>query len=174
MFHIKEIEEIKVICTSQTLWPPSSSNDWIKNASNCMKGKISKLLAKTYFIRHGKKINPATNVQHDIYINDKKIEIKLSCLNNSKMFKWLQIRILDDFEYLLLFGIYPEEIKAWLLNRDDLKMLEDKNIIKPQQGGIRNNQSKITWLGINAFDIPDWLNCKEVHKILVNNPEKFI
>jgi hypothetical protein len=157
MFYNTEIEQIKAICESQTLWPSPSPNDWIRTTSNCMKGKIGKLLAKAYFTRHGKTIDSAINVQHDICIDEKKMEIKLSCLNNSGMFKWLQIRLLDDFEYLLLFGVYPDNIRAWLLNREDLEKLESKGTIKPQQGGVRNSQSKIMWLGANAVELPDWL-----------------
>ena len=122
-----------------------STNEWIKRHSNVMKGKIGEELMKTYL--GADKANE--KYEYDLSLDDKNIEVKLSCLNETGLFKWLNIRINDNYTHICLIGIEPENIEAYLVPKGDLLFL--KNLAEGERGS-----GNIKYLGLKPS--PPWLD----------------
>lgn len=135
----------------------NSTNEWIKKLSTCKKGSVGEDIIKTYYILNDSKVEKRTSVEIDTIIDNVKYEIKLSCLNKSGYFKWLQIRLDDDYDFLYLISIYPNDIKVYKLSKELIIQLTNNGIIKNQHGGKRNKDYKIKYLGIKSINLPEWL-----------------
>lgn len=143
----------------------NSTNEWIKQESNPQKGKIGEDIINIYLEKNNYKIYNRINCESDTtYIDNnilKSVEIKTSCLNKTGYFKWLQIRMEDNFDEIFLISIYPNDIKIYKLSKDYLLQLINKNIIKKQHGGERTHY-EIYYLGIKSNRIPEWLEELEI------------
>jgi hypothetical protein len=146
---------------NNNIWE-GSEFEWIKKLSTCEKGNVGEKIINSYYILKQKDICKRSSVENDTVINNKKIEVKLSCLNGTGCFKWLQIRLDDDFDYLFLISVYPNEIKTYKFSKDYLLDLEKDNIIKNQHGGKRNKDFRIKYLSIHKDRLPYWFTTCEV------------
>lgn len=148
--------------TNKSRWSEGSKNLWIRKLSTCGKGVVGERLAAEYLRTVGNNnVGRGIGPEHDLMVDGTKYEAKLSCLNETGLFKWLQIRVQDDYQKLFLIGVYPEHVRAWCLPKEDLGDLVFKGILKAQQGGRRHN-SQIMYLGVDAESIPEWLSQYEV------------
>lgn len=120
-------------------------NEWIKRHSNVMKGKIGEEMVMSYIGAKKSKVL----YEYDLVLDDKNIEVKLSCLNETGYFKWLNIRIDDNYTHICLIGIYPEKIEMFLVPKEEL---EDH--LKVSARGKRGD-GKIMYIGLKPKDI--WL-----------------
>jgi len=78
--------------------------------------------------------------------DSKRIEVKLSMLNKTGLFKFLQIRPKDDYTDIALLAVTPEESNLYLIPKDLLKGL------KPQHSGARGAKDTF-YLGIRPIDL---------------------
>ena len=117
--------------------------EWIKRQSNVKKGKIGEaIISDVLGARNSNKY------EYDVETDDKRIEVKLSCLNESGYFKWLNIRVCDDYTHLALVGVMPEEIRLYLIPKAEVKYL--KSLALGQRG-----DSDIKYLGLKPEH--EWL-----------------
>ena len=154
-------QTISNIDTTDTDKWKGSLFETIKKSSTCKKGLIGELIVKNYSLSLNYLVSQRSSVGNDLIVNGKKIEIKLSCYNKSGYFKWLQIRPDDDFDYLYLISVYPNNIKLYAFSKCQVLKLCDDNILKNQHGGVKNNNYNIKYLGIKECNIPEWFsNCE--------------
>ena len=152
--------------TKDDIWS-SSLFERIKVSSTCEKGRFGEKIIKHYHTLSQDVIENRTSIQHDIIINGSKVEVKLSCMNKSGYFKWLQIRADDYFDTLYLVSVFPNEVRIFNIPKKDLMILISENHVKSQHGGKRNINYSIKYLGIKANAMPDWFTKFEI--ILKNN-----
>ena len=117
--------------------------EWIKRQSNMKKGMIGEAI-----ISDALGARKSKSYEYDVEIDDKRIEVKLSTLNESGYFKWLSIRVCDNYTHLALVGVLPEEIRLYLIPKGD-----DKHL-KNYSGGQRGN-TNIKYLGLKPDH--EWL-----------------
>ncbi len=127
--------------------------EWIKRQSNIKKGQIGEAL-----ISNALGARKSKSYEYDVETDDKRIEVKLSTLNESGYFKWLSIRIRDDYTHLALVGVMPEEIRLYLIPKAEVKHL------KNYAGGKRGN-SGIKYLGLKPNH--EWL---EGYRVCATTP----
>lgn len=135
---------------------------WIKESSTCKKGKIGENIVQIYYSGKDTTVYNRSSVENDLLIDNSPVEVKLSCLNNSGYFKWLQIRLDDDYDYLYLLSIYPNDIKMYKISKEKLVELSNSGVLKNQHGGSRNKTFNIKYLGIKYNNIPEWLSECEI------------
>ena len=155
------IETIKHTENKHNMWT-GSIFEYIKQSSTCTKGLIGESIIRDYYKYNNHTVNKRTSVGNDIVIDNKKIEIKLSCINNTGYFKWLQIRPDDDFDYLYLVSIYPNNVKVHQFSKHEVLELCNNNILKSQHGGSRNTNYSIKYLGIKESNMPSWFTKNEI------------
>jgi len=117
--------------------------EWVKSQSNVVKGKIGEEIILNYL-----DAEKSGKYEYDIVKDDKRIEVKLSCLNESGYFKWLNIRICDDYTHVALVGVMPNEVRLYLVPKDEVKYL--KNLALGQR-----QDSDIKYLGLKPDS--EWL-----------------
>lgn len=142
--------------SSLDMWA-NSEYKWIRDSSTCKKGKIGEDIIKIYHSTVNDNVHGRFSIENDLVINESPVEVKLSCLNKSGYFKWLQIRLNDNYDYLYLLSIYPNDIKMYKIPKLKLIELNNLGILKNQHGGSRNKYYDIKYLGIKGNSIPDWL-----------------
>jgi hypothetical protein len=137
MFLIHLAEEIKRhMLPKEDTWAGATLS-WIRDLTNPGKGKVgANLIAGCFSQRSVRHVN---RPEYDLLIDLHRVEVKLSCLNDTGLFKWMQIRLQDNFTHLALVAVYPEDIKAYLIPREDLINL------RPQHRGHRGDGT-ITYL----------------------------
>ncbi len=86
---------------------------------------------------------------HDRLVNSHKIEIKLSTLWESGVYKFQQLRD-QDYEYALLLGVSPQIAHAWLVPKTVAMQRST-----PQHGGARGTDTR--WISFPAASPPEWL-----------------
>jgi hypothetical protein len=118
--------------------------EWIKNQSNVKKGKVGEDIIMKYL-----NANKSGKYEYDLTLDNKKIEVKLSCLNESGFFKWLNIRVCDDYTHLSLVAVEPNIVNLYLIPKDEVKYL--KNLALGERG-----DSDIKYLGLKPNN--EWLN----------------
>ena len=107
-------------------------NEWIKLQSNVKKGKIGEDIIINYL-----NANKSGLYEYDVTTDTKRIEVKLSCLNESGYFKWLNIRICDDYTHIALVGVMPEEIRLYLIPKDEMEHLKNLALGKRVDSNIK-------------------------------------
>ena len=137
------IESIKNNHPLKTSIFDGSKNEWIKKHSNVKKGCIGEALVANVL-----KAEKSGEYEYDLVKDEKKIEVKLSCLNETLKYKWLNIRTRDSYTHLALVGIEPNNINLFLVPKDKVINLS------PLAGGKRT-ESDITYLQSNRK--VDWL-----------------
>jgi hypothetical protein len=99
----------------------NSSFKVLKELSSRSKGswmeKTFEIIAKSY----GFKVTKAMNSNHDRICQNKKIEIKGSFLwENSQSFRWQQIRVEQDYDYVVFLAFYPSEVKCFYASKQEV------------------------------------------------------
>lgn len=141
------------------LWK-GSRYEWIKQIeSNVAKGGIGEKIARSFHIANGKIVTDRTSKQNDFVTIGRttdRVENKLSCLNIDGTFKWLSIRIQEDYNKLSLVGVYPNSVSIWHLPKRELLRLHDRKKLGYSNGG-KNHKTHV-FIAVDAFDIPRWLD----------------
>jgi hypothetical protein len=98
-----------------------------KILSSRSKGAFFEKLTEEYIEKfsYNIKVDKRKNADHDIIVNDKKIEIKGSTLwmDNKGLltkFRWQQIRIKQDYEMMIFLAMYPDKVKFYYASKQDL------------------------------------------------------
>lgn len=90
------------------------------------------------------------NSGHDCRIEDLKVEVKLSTLWESGVFKFQQFRD-QDYQVGVLLGIEPQRVSLWVVPKEDLWSIR----MPFQHGGKEGRDTK--WLSFRPEAPPEWL-----------------
>lgn len=136
---------IKPQFTSKSIWK-NSKYEWIYTLPTTVKGKVGELICSEFFKQKGYSVKKHNRPDWDINVNDMRVEVKLSMLNTTGYFKFLQIRPNDDYTHISFLAIEPTESNIFLIPKQCIQGL------KPQHSGQRGSKETM-YLGITPNDI---------------------
>lgn len=94
-------------------------------------------------------LSPSTNSEHDKTYNGKEIEIKSSTLNKRLHYQYNSVRITYKYDYLLLQNIGFNEIKYYIISKEEL--IKIKDIWKGQKTLSKGLITMINFLSIEKY-----------------------
>jgi hypothetical protein len=142
------------------MWKPRDKYYWIRELNASMKGKTGEVIIEEIFKK--RKISPRDSSEHDLMVDGKKWEIKLSCLNESGLLNWRHIRTKYDYDTLALIGVYPNAIRVWILPKRSVGSLLKNRHLKLYKGKTDKDKYPDCFLPVNAAVVPRWLRKYEV------------
>lgn len=139
------LEEKTNLIKTPNIWA-NSEFEWLKNLSSTKKGSIGETVVKNFLLKKGQNVTKYKGLEYDLTYLNEKIEVKLSMLNNTGYFKFLQIRLDDSYTHIALLCIEPNISKVFIIPKNKLINL------KPQHSGKRGNNN-IMYLGIRPKEL---------------------
>jgi hypothetical protein len=130
----------------------NSSFRWIKSQPSRRIGTIGERLVEEWAKHHGFAVERSPNSEADRIINGHRIEIKLSTLWASGIYKFQQIRD-QDYEYCFCIGISPFEVHAWLIPKAVLQQYVIGHM--GQHTGAEGSDT--AWIGFQVGQEYDWM-----------------
>jgi len=132
----------------------NSPYKWLKNCPSGRKGKIAEDLILEWCAVKKLRSERGDKKNYDLLIENKRVEVKLSFLWETGVFKFQQIRNKQNYQYCLCLGVSPDEISAWLIPKNELR--RNRPGLKPQHGGKKGVDTK--WLSFRPEDPPKWID----------------
>jgi hypothetical protein len=133
-------EEENKLSKKKNIWK-NSRYEFLKTLSATKKGSVGETIVKKILENRFKNVNKHIGNEYDLTQSKKRIEVKTSILNDTGLYKFLQIRLDDNYTHVALLAIEPKSIRLFLVPKYELGGL------KPQHGGERQNNN-IVYLGI--------------------------
>ena len=115
------------------------------------KGKIGETLVRNCCLSKNIRCEKALNSQHDLIINGKRIEIKTSFINKDNRLLFQQIRINQNWDFIIFVGFYTNDVKVWCMTKSYIEELVKQNII------VKQHSKENLWVWIDGYNIPNWL-----------------
>ncbi|MGD1834769.1 MAG: hypothetical protein ACPKQO_03515 [Nitrososphaeraceae archaeon] len=141
--------------SEEKIWN-NSPYKWIRDLkSSRKKGKIGELMIKEFLSDKNYFISFSPSYENDIIINGKDIEIKTSTLWKGVCYGFQQIRINQDFEYMIWFGISPFTEHCWVIPKKEILYRINKQDIRMQHAGKKGKDT--AWIHVSPDNIPEWL-----------------
>ena len=127
--------------------------EWIVRLPAGSKGKLGKQLVYQWSALKGLSVDKSPDSDADMLINGHRVEIKLSTLWKSGIYKFQQIRD-QNYEYAVCLGISPFEAHCWVISKKILKQYVIGHM--PQHTGASGTET--FWITVNdPSNPPDWL-----------------
>lgn len=125
---------------------------WILSVSSRTKGTIGEALVAGWCAAKGFDVTRSPNSQADRIIHGHRVEIKLSTLWQTGMFKFQQVRD-QQYDFLFCLGICPFDAYAWLIPKDVLR----EHVIghMGQHTGVTGRDT--AWISFQLNKPFDWL-----------------
>lgn len=122
--------------------------EWFLQLPPATKGRIGKELIKRMLIARGMTTSRPHGSEADLMVNGRRVELKLSTLWKTRVYKFQQLRD-QDYEYVICLGLSPFSAHWWVF---------------PKQVGLANTlgqhggpQGSVKWLVLNPSSPPAWL-----------------
>lgn len=112
--------------------------------SSRKKGAQAEKIVKEFFSKvYGLNVRKCENSDHDFILEDIKTEHKMSALwvdshGNTTVFRWQQIRTVQDYELMIFMAVYPDKIRLFYATKQDLLDNLDP-FLNNQHGGKKTN-----------------------------------
>lgn len=124
---------------------------WIRNLAPARRGKAGGQLVDRWLRATGVDVAPRLNSEHDRVVAGRKAEIKLSTLwTGTGEYTFQQLRD-QDYELLILLGVSPEKVHAWVLPKHAALAHLTADM------GARTAGADARWLTFPAARPPAWL-----------------
>jgi hypothetical protein len=125
---------------------------WIRTRPSRQVGKIGEQLVAGWCAAKGLDVISSGDSEADRIIAGRRVEIKLSTLWRSGVYKFQQIRD-QNYEFAICLGISPFEAHCWVISKTTLS----ENVIghTPQHAGRAGNDT--FWLSVDPTRPPTWL-----------------
>jgi hypothetical protein len=133
-------DNLKPQFISNNIWK-NSKYEWIYNLPTTVKGKVGELICAEFFRNKNCEVTKYKKPNWDLNVDSMRVEVKLSMLNKTGYFKFLQIRTNDDYTHICFLAIEPSEANIFLVPKDKVDGLQ------PQHSGKRGSQETM-YLGI--------------------------
>ena len=143
-----ELQE-EMLDDSADVWM-ASPFAWIREQPSARKGAIAVAILRTWATDSGLTTTRAKNSDHDLIIEELKIEVKLSTLWANGDFRFQQLRD-QDYEHVCLLGLEPQAVRLWIV---------PKTVVLDHARGQHTGESgrDTAWLNFKAASPPSWLN----------------
>tara|TARA_Y100000296_G_C5030922_1_gene184783 strand:- start:46 stop:519 length:474 start_codon:yes stop_codon:yes gene_type:complete len=139
------VKSLKSEFKSNEIWM-GSEYEWMYNLTPKVKGMLGEKITYKLFEENGYAVNINKTFGWDLNITEMKVEVKLSMLNKTGLFKFLQIRPNDNYTHILFLCIEPNDINIFLVPKNKVKGL------KPQHSGNRGSKETM-YLGITPTEM---------------------
>lgn len=123
--------------------------DWIRRLSSRRKGKIGEQLVSGWCAAKGFDVTGAGDTEADRVIAGQRVEIKMSTLWASGVYKFQQLRD-QDYSFVICLGLSPFDAQCWVIPKE---VVWDRT--PPQHGGAQGTDTR--WLSFEAANPEDWL-----------------
>jgi len=125
---------------------------WIRAKPSRQKGKIGEQLVAGWCAAKGFDVVRSPDSEADRIIQGKRVEIKLSTLWKSGVYKFQQFRK-QNYDYGICLGLSPFTGHCWVISKSVLR----RHVIghTPQHGGRRGSDT--AWLSFATAEPPAWL-----------------
>ena len=127
--------------------------EWILKVPSRTKGAIGESLMAGWAAAKGFDVQRSRNSSADRIVHGHRIEIKMSTLWKTGVFKFQQIRD-QDYDYCLCVGFSPFDVQAWLLP----KKLLDEFVIGHMGQHTGATGTDTSWLSFQAASAYDWMS----------------
>lgn len=138
-------ESLKPDFISNNIWE-NSKYKWIYALPTTVKGKVGEKISSQFFKQKKYNVSKHNKPDWDLNIEKMRVEVKLSMLNKTGYFKFLQIRPKDDYTHVCFIAIEPFESNIFLIPKNKIKGL------KPQHSGERGSKETM-YLGITPVEM---------------------
>lgn len=101
-------------------WRDSPFRWMVEGVPPRTKGKIGEELVAAWCAGKGFSVAPSGDSEADLIIEGRRIEIKLSMLWESGIFKFQQLRD-QNYEYAICLGISPFDVQCWIMSKELLR-----------------------------------------------------
>lgn len=125
---------------------------WILRVPSRTKGAVGEALVAGWAAAKGFDVTKSPNSDADRVINGQRVEIKLSSLWKSGIFKFQQIRN-QQYDYCLCIGISPFDTHAWLLPKAVLL----EHVIGHMGQHTGATGSDTSWLSVKPDKPYEWM-----------------
>lgn len=125
---------------------------WIRTRPSRQVGKIGEQLVAGWCAAKGLDVTASGDSEADRVIAGRRVEIKLSTLWKSGVYKFQQVRD-QDYEFAICLGISPFDAHCWVISKDVLR----QHVIghTPQHTGEGGTET--FWLSVDPGNPPPWL-----------------
>ncbi|HSV72350.1 MAG TPA: hypothetical protein VLH79_01155 [Chthonomonadales bacterium] len=126
---------------------------WIRTRPSRQAGKIGEQLVAGWCAAKGLDVTSSGDSEADRIIAGRRVEIKLSTLWESGVYKFQQLRD-QHYEFAVCLGISPFDAHCWVISKSDLR----QHVIghTPQHTGKGGTDT--FWLSFDAAAPPAWLS----------------
>jgi 16S rRNA G966 N2-methylase RsmD len=149
------------------LWK-GSPFEWLTQIPARQKGSLGSSLVAAWCASKGLSVEKSKDPGENLIINGSRVALKFSTLWSSGIYKFQQIRS-SGYDYVLCFGISPNEAHCWVFKREHAI----KNAI-PQHKSAKGAEY---WIEIDVKQPPEWTKnyggtLEDAYKILRNIKKK--
>ncbi len=123
---------------------------WIRTRPSRQKGKIGEQLVAGWCAAKSLNVERSPDSDADRVIEGKRVEIKLSTLWESGIYKFQQLRD-QNYEYLICLGISPFDARAWVFKKSEIPF----DRLDHQHGGSRGRDT--WWIEADPNRPPRWM-----------------
>jgi hypothetical protein len=125
---------------------------WIRTLRSRQIGKVGEQLVAGWCAAKGLDVVNSPDSEADRIIGGRRIEIKLSTLWASGIYKFQQIRE-QNYEYAICLGISPFDAHCWVIPKDLLRQFVIGHT--PQHKGSAGTDT--FWISVTPTNPPEWL-----------------
>lgn len=123
--------------------------EWIRRCPPAQKGAIAAQLISEWCRTQGVRVAKSGDSDADRVIGGRRVEIKMSTLWESGIYKFQQIRD-QNYDYVICLGLSPFDVHCWVILKEVIR-----EHTPPQHGGKRGKDTQ--WLSFRATAPPAWL-----------------
>ena len=116
----------------------------VRNLPTGTKGKRFEQITHNILTKMGYKVELANTPVFDRYVDGDRVEFKGSTLNARGVFNFLQLRLDDDFDYVILSTFWPLDLRLFKIKKEDIIK---SSLLNSDQGGNRLNTNIVRLTG---------------------------
>lgn len=117
------------------------------------KGKVGEVIVERWLRSEGFSVRPPGDTEADLVVNSTRVEVKMSLLWATGIYKFQQLRD-QNYSLLLCLGLSPFEAHCWVLPKT-LLLARVIGRGRGQHGGA--SASETAWLQVDPSAPEDWM-----------------
>lgn len=111
-------------------------------------------MVRDWAVANGYRTGMASDSDHDLTIEGKRVEVKFSTLWDCGLYRFQQLRD-QGYDFTVCLGVSPNSAHCWVIPKSDLmRMWRQTGEIRGQHGG--GDASAVGWFSVKPLDPPPW------------------